>query len=295
VLDCLIVGGGPAGMTAAVYLARFRRKFLLVDAGESRALRIPRTRNLSGFPEGINGKEFLRRLRQQARNFGTAVDHGEISGLERSENGFVAQMDGKAIEARAVLLATGVINFDPPMPGLERAIAKGAVRYCPVCDAYEVRGRSIAVLGGGAHAVEEAIFLRTYSDEVTFLSLRGALQPPAAVLEDGRRAGVRIAGGEIESLHLSNGETIGVRTAGGEDLRFDTLYCALGTEARHRLASLLGAALFKNNCIRVDAHMRTNVAGLYAAGDVIEGLDQISAAIGNAAIAATAIHNDLNG
>jgi thioredoxin reductase (NADPH) len=81
----------------------------------------------------------------------------------------------------------------------------------------------------------------------------------------------------------------------GEDLRFDTLYCALGTEARHRLASLLGAALFKNNCIRVDAHMRTNVAGLYAAGDVIEGLDQISAAIGNAAIAATAIHNDLNG
>ncbi|HVT56719.1 MAG TPA: NAD(P)/FAD-dependent oxidoreductase [Xanthobacteraceae bacterium] len=289
-----MVGGGPAGLTAAVYLARFRRKFLLIDAGESRALRIPRTRNLSGFPEGINGREFLRRLRQQARNFDAEMQAGKVSALSRDGNGFLAEANGKTIEARAVLLATGVINFDPPMNELDRAIAMGAVRYCPVCDGYEASGRNIAVLGGGAHAVEEAIFLRTYSADITFLSLHGAAKPPPQALEDGRHAGVRIIGGEIARLQLNKDKTISANTIGGEELRFDTLYCALGTEARHRLASMLGVELFKNNCIRVDAHMRASVEGLYAAGDVIEGLDQISAAIGNAAIAATTIHNALN-
>ena len=149
-LDCLIVGGGPAGLTAAIYLARFRRRAVLVDAGSSRAAWIPISHNHPGFPDGIAGEELLARMRAQAGRYGASILAGEIGRLERRADGFTATMaDGSRLRARHVLLATGGEDQPPPMdlPTLGEAVGRGLLRYCPICDAYEARDRRIALVG----------------------------------------------------------------------------------------------------------------------------------------------------
>ena len=142
ILDCLIIGGGPAGLTAAIYLARFHLDILVVDGGKSRASWIPCTRNLAGFPDGIGGKELLRRMRDQACKYGAKIETEFVTRLERDERLDCSPLPGvrAAATARSVLLATGVTNRRPPMDEElhDDALARGLIRYCPICDGYEV-------------------------------------------------------------------------------------------------------------------------------------------------------------
>src|SRR5690606_25010497 len=179
--DCLIVGGGPAGLTAGVYLARFRRDVPVIDAGEPRAALIPTGRNCPGFPDGIRGRDLLRAMRAHADRFGVAVLDGTVTRVAIDETSretrFLAAWQPKdesrerRVAARTVLLATGVVDIEPRLVRLERAIREGYVRHCPICDGYEVIGERIAVIGFGAGGVEEALFVRTYSADVTLLTL----------------------------------------------------------------------------------------------------------------------------
>src|SRR5579859_7882696 len=139
-VDCLIIGGGPAGLTAAIYAARFRLKVCLVDAGQSRAALIPLTRNQAGFPEGISGMALLERMREQAQKWGAVLRRGSIHSLATCDGGFLASWaDGDAL-GRAVLIATGVTTHRPEMSEQVHtaALAAGRFRYCPVCDGFEV-------------------------------------------------------------------------------------------------------------------------------------------------------------
>jgi thioredoxin reductase (NADPH) len=292
-LDCLIVGGGPAGMTAAIYLARYRRNALVVDAGESRATWIPRSHNHAGFPEGINGVELLARMAAQARQYGAKVERGTVERLAREGDLFRAEVNGRPLLARTVLLATGVVNRQPRMDKADhdRAMARGLIRYCPVCDGYEVTGKRVGVLGASGHGVAEALFLHTYTDDLTLLPQDFAELSDAdkQKLADHRIAVVerpvrnfRVGEDKIEAI-LENGET----------LAFDSVYPALGSDPRSDLARQLGAELSPEGCIPADDHEATGIPGLYVAGDVVQALDQISVAMGHAAIAATAIHNRL--
>lgn len=293
ILDCLVVGGGPAGLTAAIYLARYRRDVLVVDAGESRATWIPRSHNHAGFPEGINGVELLARMSAQAREYGAIVERGTVGKLARDGDLFRAEVNGRSLAARAVLLATGVVNRQPRMDKADhdRAMARGLIRYCPVCDGYEVSGKRVGVIGASGHGVAEALFLRTYTDRLTLMP-----QNFAELGEDDRQ---RLAGHGIELVERPvrefrvGDDAIEAVVEGGETLAFDSIYPALGSEPRSDLARQLGGALSDEGCIIVDAHQATNVPGLYVAGDVVQALDQISVAMGHAAIAATAIHNRL--
>jgi thioredoxin reductase (NADPH) len=292
VLDCLIVGGGPAGLTAAVYLARFRRKVMIVDAGYSRALLIPRTNNFPGFPDGISGAELLERLRHQLARYEIEVLKDSVEAIKVSCGNIIASTTSRQIPARKVLLATGVIDLLPPSSACQRAIAEGAVRFCPICDAYEVQGRRVAVLGPARKALREALFLRTYTQDLTILATDGGSGMPP----DERAALKQIGIGfwEFPKIDLAIVEG-GVRAflSDQEHLRFDIVYSALGTEVRSGLALPLGAQCSISGCIKVDAHQRTSIPGIYAAGDVVHQLNQISVAIGHAAIAATDIHNTL--
>lgn len=292
-LDCLVVGGGPAGMTAAIYLARYRRKALVVDAGESRAAWIPRSHNHAGFPEGVNGVELLARMAAQARDYGAIVERATIERVERDGDMFRAEVNGRPVTARTLLLATGVVNRRPAMDPADhdRAMARGHIRYCPVCDAYEARDQRIAVLGADGHGVAEALFLRTYSDDLTLLPVRFT---DLDVEDRQRLAAQQIKLIEPAMHQLRTGEQcLEVELSDGATLRFDTLYVALGSDPRTDLARQLGCDLSDDGCIVVDSHQATNVAGIYVAGDVVDALDQISVAMGHAAIAATAIHNRL--
>lgn len=292
-LDCLVIGAGPAGLTAAIYLARFHFSIAIVDAGHSRAGLIPRTHNHAGYPGGIAGTELLALMRDQAAEFGAVVTEGLIEGLERTEEGFVARAQGREWSARTVLLCTGVINNRPQIATdiHDAALRRGLLRYCPICDGYEVTDKRVGVLGTRSHGFKEAIFLRMYTRDVTLIATDGEHN-----LSDDEKRRLAVAGavlidGPCAPLRLEDAQIV-VPTPRGE-LKFDSVYPALGSVIRSELATAIGAEGTDDGCLIVDDHQRTSLPGLYAAGDVAKGLDQISHAMGEAGVAAVTVRNDL--
>ncbi|MGV8922273.1 MAG: NAD(P)/FAD-dependent oxidoreductase [Thermomonas sp.] len=289
-LDCLVIGAGPAGLTAATYLARFHRDFVVVDGGKSRARWIPSSHNFPGSPSGIAGPELLAKLRAQATSYGACIEQGHVVRLERDGDCFMATADdGHRWRARLVVLATGVVDVMPAMVGLEAGIDSHRVRLCAVCDGYEASDDDIAVLAPADDAIHHALFLRTFSQRVTAIC-SDASQPSAECAAQAAKAGIRVLPEAISMRCDAHGCV--VETATGEH-RFDTLYPVLGSDAQSGLARAFDADLDSNGELLVDAHMQTTVDGLYAIGDVVSALNQISVAVGHAAIAAAAIHNRL--
>ena len=289
-LDVLVVGAGPAGLTAATYLARFHRRFVVVDAGKSRARWIPTSHNCPGFPSGIGGDALLGKLRTQAEAFGVSIEDGRIERLQLDGEAFVATAaDGRSWRARFVLLATGVVDVMPAMDGLEAGIAAHAVRLCAICDGYEASDADIAVLAPVDVGIHHAAFLRSFSRTVAVVpSEAGEPSPDCARVA--AEAGIELLPAAV-SMRCEADACV-VETEAGTR-RFDTLYPVLGSDAQSRLATELGAAVDDNGELIVDARMQTSVDGIYAVGDVVSALNQISVAMGHAAIAASALHRRL--
>jgi len=293
-LDVLVVGGGPAGLTAAIYLARYRRRFVVVDAGASRASWIPLSHNHAGFPDGVTGNELLARMRAQAERYGAPIRSGTVEAVERVEDGFLARtQDGREWRARTVLTATGVIDLEPQLPNLYQAVQRGLIRHCPICDGFEVIDHRIGVIGHGTNALGEALFLRTYSRDITLLTLGEPMKLEEAEERRMAEAGIRAVEEPVAEVHCEGGRIAALTTASGERLTFDTVYSALGTVPRTDPVKDLGVRISPDGRLVTDGHQQTGLEGLYAAGDVVDGLNQISVAMGQAAIAATAIHRRL--
>jgi thioredoxin reductase (NADPH) len=285
-LDCLIIGGGPAGLTAATYLARYRRVARVVDSGESRAQLIPVSHNYPGF-KGIGGRDLLARLRDQAREFGADIRTGRVTALRREGDCFTATIDQRDIEARFVLMATGLVDEALTIEGETDTGVMEAIRYCPICDGYEAMDRNVGVLGTMPAAGKKALFLRTYTPDVSVFETGSG---SSGMSDELLAAGVRIfaSSGRVTVAP----DRISVRVQDGEQ-EVDLLYPALGCRVRSEMALALGAVGDDVGCLQADHHLQTAVDGLYAAGDVVTDLHQLSVAIGHAAIAATAIHNRL--
>ena len=285
--DVVIIGAGPAGLTAATYLARFRRRAIVLAGGPPRAALIPKSHNTPGFPAGVSGPELLARLRTQAMEFGATIRPAAAERLGADAAGVTAHLAGGGeVNAPFALLAAGVRDKRPELPGLDAAIAAGLVRFCPICDGFEAQGRRIAVLGEGAHGLREAIFLTTYSSLVTLLhTASGDL--PADLVRQAQGAGVEIVRDLAPAaIRFGDGDVaLDGRT-------FDCLYLALGCEPA-QIARDLPMARDEAGALIVDAHLQTSIPRLYAAGDLVRGLSQIAVAAGEAAIAATAIHRRL--
>lgn len=291
-VDCLIVGGGPAGLTAATYLGRFRRSVVLIDAGESRLNLIPQSRNIPGFPEGVSGPYFRALMIAQADRYGVRRLSGIVTSMRLQPPGFAIETSAGPFFARQVLLATGVEVASPDINDLAAAILRGAIRYCPVCDGFETIGARVAVLGGRQGSIEEARFLRTYVEDLTFVPSGEAWQLSAEEIATAEMTDIRVETRACTGLELTE-DGILFRFANGDPLQVDIVYPCLGTEPRSDLARSLGAAISEGGELLTDKHQMTGVPGLYAAGDVLRGLDQIASACGQAAIAATAMHNTL--
>ncbi|MBB4518318.1 MULTISPECIES: NAD(P)/FAD-dependent oxidoreductase [Burkholderiaceae] len=294
-VDCLVIGAGVAGLTAAIYLARFRRSITVVDAGQSRASVIPLSHNCPGYPDGIAGPDLLARLRAQASRYGVSIVAGTVQNLSMQEDRtFLALTESTRIQARKVLLATGVIDVEPAFPGLVDAVHRGLVRHCPICDGYEVIGKKVAVIAQDTEAVKEALFIRTYTADLTLFTLGHS----AAFSDEDRQklktAGVTVIEEGIPALRMEGDRIAALQTLSGKEYEFDSVYSALGDTVRSDLALSLNADHAPDRTLIVDQHMATSVAGLYAAGDVVHSLDQIAVAFGEAATAATAMHDCLN-
>ena len=295
ILDCLVIGGGPAGLTAAIYLARFHLDILVVDGGKSRASWIPCSRNVSGFPDGINGNELLQRMRDQVCKYGAKIESEFVTKLERDEKSglFTATWGSGCRQARTVLLATGITNRRPPMDEElhNDALARGLVRYCPICDGFEVTDKKVGVIGSDSQGVAEALFLRSFTADVTLIAPDKALKLKPEDQQRLKDAGINCVDGPAHAAAISK-DFIVVDTAQGHHT-FDAIYPALGSDTHTQLAEMVGADLSNDACVKVDSHQRCSVPGLYGAGDVVIGLDQISHAMGEGGVAATTIRNDL--
>lgn len=299
VYDTLIVGGGPGGLTAAIYLRRFTRNVALVDKGNSRLRLIPVSHNYPGFPEGVPGHILLGNLASQLQRYGGSVMPGEIVDLRIEDGLFVGDYQPEGIDdivqvrAHTVLLATGVADAGLPIENWREAVAFGSVRLCPVCDGFDVIDKRIAVATSDVNPVGHALFMRTFSADVTLFE-RGA---PSMLSADDRRrldaAGVRIVESPLLSVTLDASMKPVLHTDDGQDHEADVFYPMLGENARSGLAAKLGARTAQCDEIVVDDHQQTTVPGLYAIGDVVVGLNQIAVAAGQAARAAVRIHNQL--
>jgi thioredoxin reductase (NADPH) len=303
--DTLIIGGGSGGLTAAIYLRRFTRNVALIDKGNSRLRLIPVSHNYPGFPEGVPGHTLLANLTAQVERYGGNVMKGEVVDLRVEDGIFVADyqpekesedaLDPERIRVRAhtVLLATGVADAGLPIENWREAIAFGSVRLCPVCDGFDVIDKRIAVATAETNPVGHALFMRTFSADVTLFE-RCA---PTALSDDDRRrldaAGVRLIDSPLMSVTLDASMKPLLHTEDGKEYEADVFYPMLGEHARSGLAATLGARTAQCEEIMVDEHCETSVPGLYAIGDVTVGLNQIAWATGQAARAATHIHNRL--
>ncbi|ASQ44790.1 NAD(P)/FAD-dependent oxidoreductase [Legionella clemsonensis] len=288
--DCIIVGGGPAGLTAAIYLARFRRNIIVYDTNDSRAMRIPISHNYPGFPAGISGHALLERLRQQLQAYNISIINEAVTSLKKlNSDTFVVTGEHQSTKTRNVLLATGVQDIEPVLPHLNHAIKRGLIRHCPVCDAYEVIDKKVAVIGYGKSGLGEASFLRDYTSDVTLITLGRQCRwnkQERAILHD---TNITVISKPVLDLELL-ADCTRCKFADNKTIDFDYLYSALGSKTNNKLADDVKAKQ-KKELLIVNKDQETSVTGLYAAGDIVSSLHQLSVATGQAAIAATAIHN----
>ncbi|MFM0260033.1 NAD(P)/FAD-dependent oxidoreductase [Paraburkholderia sediminicola] len=299
-IDCVIVGGGAAGLTAALYLARYRRTTSVFDSGESRARLIPVARNVPGFPSGISGEAWLAKLREQLTPYKVAPEHAKVEAIEAVSDGFridyrptrgSEEEAVRSVHARRVLLAAGIRDRLPLVPDADELTRSGLFRFCPICDGYETEGKRIAMLGPAKCALSHAIFMRTFSRDVSVVAsdldaLSGAEVDSAAA------SGVSLI--SLWRLEAPRGadRAVQIISPGGSVHVFDSVYPVMGCHPR---TDLLGLQVERDEdgMIRTDKHQRTSIRHLYAAGDIVNTLNQISVASGEAAIAATAIHRSL--
>jgi thioredoxin reductase (NADPH) len=254
---------------------------------------IPVSHNHAGFPDGISGLHLIERMREQALKYGAELRAATITNVSKSGDFFLCRSHESVVVARTVLFATGVHNRRPTMTTRlhDDAVRRGLLRYCPICDGYEVTDQPVAVIGQGQKGLAEAEFLRGFTANVTLISSVGETDFTAEQISRANDAGIAVVEEPYRGFRLG-ANRIHVALSSG-DRTFSAVYPALGSDAQSKLAAALGVKVTEDRCVIVDAHQRSTLPGVYAAGDVVIGLDQISTAMGQASIAATSIRNDL--
>ena len=274
--NVVIVGSGPAGVSAALYTARAGIDTTVLSRGPGALARAEGIQNYYGFPEAISGAELEQRGIEGAKAVGVKFVETEAVGLTFTDKLTVETLDGE-FPADAVILATGASRAAPPLPGLKELEGHG-VSYCAACDAFFYRGREIAVLGSGEYALHEVSALLPVVSKITLLTggapLTAQFPPEVTVRTE-----------KIEAI-LGEGAVSGVRLAGGEVVPAAGVFVALGVAGSTALARKMGAEV-EGNRIVVGPDMMTTIPGLYAAGDCTGGLLQVAKAVYEGAQAGT--------
>ena len=267
--DCVIAGAGPAGLSAAIYLARFNRSVLVVDDGSGRSTTHEVNENYLGFPEGIASKELRQRGRQQAERFEARFARGCIRQARRTDAGFQLTGDVQDILGRTFIIATGVSDRFPDFGNTQEFVGR-SLFWCIICDGHKASGKRAGVVGQTDEAAVTCMQFLNFTDKLAFITnaepgraalgekARGRLRSAGIPISEGVIAGVEGEGGMIRAARLSSGERV----------EMELMFSIQGSEPKNDLAKQLGVALNEQGFIQTDLEQRTNVAGVYAAGDV---------------------------
>ena len=280
--DVIIIGAGPAGISAALYTIRSGLETTVITAGDSALAKAEKIENYYGFAEPISGKELLTRGIDGAERLGVKFTNKQAVSIEYEDGGFsVVTSDDKKHRCKAVLLATGSRRLAPSIKGLTEFEGKG-VSYCAVCDAFFYRGKEVAVLGNSDFALHEAEELSHTASRVTIFTdgkkpefsrenpLPVNTMKIQAIEGDERVSGIRLKS-DVSMQEAGTGADSFVPAEG--------VFVALGTAGSSEMARQIGAELNEKGNIRVNEEMETTVPGLYAAGDCTGGLLQVAKAV----------------
>lgn len=290
--DAAIVGGGPAGLSAGVWLGRYLRRVALIDAGDPRNWE---TRQINGFlgHRAVTPAELRGRGREDCRRFGVQLIDDEVLRARRDGEGFrLALRSNGEVHAQRVLLAFGLRDVWPDIPGLERCYGE-TVHVCPDCDGYEARGKKTLVIGTGRKAAGTALALTTWTSEI-IICTNG--QP--ADLEDEICAqldalNIPVTETAIRCMHGSGGEVESAELENGMQLDCERVFFSIGQFPADDLGRQLGCTRDRHDQIEVDHRGETSVRHVYAAGDITPGPQLATVAVASGTVAALAIHRSL--
>ncbi|MGI8821158.1 MAG: NAD(P)/FAD-dependent oxidoreductase [Chthoniobacterales bacterium] len=290
--EVLIIGGGIAGLSAAIYLGRAQRDTLVVDSGHSMAKWEPLVGNYLGFPESVSGDDLLEAGRKQAAQQGVCFAKDRIETIERAEDIFIARGKCATYRAKRLLLATGIFHLPPEIPGVKECLGY-SMFFCKDCDGYRVREKRIAICGANDEAVEYALGLLLYSPCVV-IATNGAAPHWSAQHERWiEEYEIPVHTARICDVEHRERQILSLALETGERVLIDYIFTTRGDIFYTALAEKLGAKLDAEGQIEVNRCMRTSVPNLYAAGCVTPANCQMIIAAGQGATAAQAINRDL--
>ncbi len=301
--EVVVIGAGPAGLAASIYLGRDKRNPLVLEKLMAGGLAVnTEIENYPGFPEPIHGSELMMRFEEQAKRFGAEVETAEVTSLRKTEEGVLLETSGGRIRAGAVLLATGSVPRTLGLPGEKEYRGRG-VSYCGTCDGAFFRDVEVAAIGGGNTAIEEALFLTRFASKVHVIHRRDSLRAERVLQEKAfanskiefhwNRLPVEIKGGDkgVEALVMKDKETGELET-----LPVRAVFIFAGYVPATSWLEGSGVELDGKGAIKTDDKCRTSLDGVFAAGDVVSGAPrQIATAAGEGVKAALSIKHYLDG
>jgi thioredoxin reductase len=291
VFDVVIVGGGPAGLSAALVLGRCRRHVLVCDAGKPRNAA---SRELHGYltRDGIAPLEFLRLASNELQQYGIERRVSTVTAVACTKDGFrVTLADGPTVEARAVLLATGVKDRLPEVPGIEECYGI-TVHHCPYCDGWEVRDRRLAVIGQGASGAALALSLKTWSRDITICSNgRARIHPRHRSQLENKQ--IRVHEAPIERVEHTDGRVQRLLLANGTVVPCEAIFFSTWQKPQSDIPRQLGCELTQKGVVKTDHLGKTRVPGLYVVGDASRDVQFVIVAAAEGAKAAVAINKSL--
>ncbi|MFC6887166.1 MULTISPECIES: NAD(P)/FAD-dependent oxidoreductase [Actinomadura] len=294
--DVVVVGGGAAGLSGALMLARARRSVVVLDAGTPRNAPADGVHGLLGH-DGVPPLELLERGRTEVRRYGGHVVTGEVRAAARESGGFaVALADGRGVRARRLLVATGLVDELPDVPGLRSRWGRDVV-HCPYCHGWEVRDQAVGVLASGPMSVHQALLFRQWSADVTFFTHTMA-PPTAEEAEQLAARGIGVVDGQVASLEIDGDRLVGLRLSDGTVVARQVVTVAPRMAARAGFLTDLGLTPAPHpsgagEYFPADATGRSGAAGVWLAGNVADLAAQVGSAAAAAAGAAAQINADL--
>ncbi|MGQ0810816.1 MAG: NAD(P)/FAD-dependent oxidoreductase [Nitrospiraceae bacterium] len=291
VREVIIIGGGMAGLSAAIYLARSRRDTVVVHSDRSMAVWEPDVQNYLGFPAGISGQSLLDRGRMQAAQYGAEIIEDEVRGLRQGKP-FEVQGLRSVHRAKRVLLATGLTHLPPEVPGVRECLGR-SLFFCKDCDAFRLQGKRILVIGHSVETAEYALAMLAFTSSVVIATNGKGLSWDLKHQAWLREYAIPLQRDHIVSLDHEDGYVRSVKFAGKFDIQTDAVFTTRGDVVHNALAKKTGADLDAEGQIVVDESLQTTVPGLYAAGCVTSANCQMIIAAGQGATAAQAINRDL--
>ncbi|WP_173917167.1 NAD(P)/FAD-dependent oxidoreductase [Halobacillus sp. Marseille-Q1614] len=292
--DCIIVGGGIAGLQASILFGRYKRSVLVIDSSDGRSNRCRKYNNILGFDNGVSGKQLRETGRKQAESYGIHFLEGKVTHVHKDTKQFTVHTQrGESFSAKTMLLSTGVKDNIPPFPGLEPCLGL-SVYICPDCDGYEIKDKKTIVMGSGDKGASMALALLYWSSDILLINHDGR-RISRKLRKKLKLADVKVEKKKVRQIIQEKGIFQGVELTDGQRIEGEKGFAAFGGNAVHsELAKSLGAKSLKNNHLVVDPHTKmTTVNNLWAAGDVVAHSELVSVAMGEGAQAAIFIHKQL--